>query len=139
PLPPPAPLPVNKVLIEITPPTEMEQFPPPRPKPVKERRETLHLKDRIEAAWLAVRAGVKERDNVKLTRAMRTAFELGVLTQYNELRRYGPNEFRVLVQAYPNASEVAKASESCALIWANREVKQNSLKLFPPDVSRRKR
>ena len=99
-------------------------------KPVREE-------DPLEHAWLHLLTHLEnnERDNLKLRRAMRLAFDMGVINEYQQVVQFGAAEF--LRVGWPEVSTAVIHER--AMRWLNLELGRGNRLILPPDMKRRRR
>jgi hypothetical protein len=126
-LPPPAPLPKVKEVVEVTP-SSITKYRRPRLKPSR---------DPFEDAWFHILTHLEhgQRGNQKLHRAMRYTFEMGLINEYKQMFWNKIHEIKIL--GYPNdALLTMETLKIRAINWVNLENNVGK-KILPMDLKRR--
>jgi DNA-directed RNA polymerase subunit RPC12/RpoP len=138
PLPPPS-APKLRMILPTQATTPVKPKPQPQPAAVKKptnRPPTLGQHP-IEEAWLFVLVNLEnnQRNNTKLHRSLRLAFDLGMVNEYAQIIKWGNAELALLGPTEEQAISVVKHR---AVKWVNLELGYGNNKLLPPDLKRRR-
>jgi hypothetical protein len=134
----PKPLPVTPKPVVVQP-----KPLPVTPKPVVVQPKTpsivIKREPPLDEVWTFVLTQLEnnERDNMKLRRAMRLAFDMGVINECNQITDNGGAEFRRL--GWPDSDVMQSILNDRAIRWINLEILTKNKDVLPPDVKRRRR
>src|SRR5262249_52469525 len=93
----------------------------------------------LEEVWAFVLTQLEnnERDNQKLRRAMRFAFEMGVINECQQITDHMDIEFHRL--GWPDQELTTTVLNERAMRWMNLELGMNNKNLLPPPDTKRRR